>query len=122
MIYDAYVNDTQKIPAHFPALPPPAEGWDRWIYLGTGVEEDGPLNRPWAWAFPHDRSWNIDWRGTDDWPNGQKMGVLVAARDNSARESLSSLLIQAKRAGHTIGIIDEAFWAAVEDAELTLNQ
>lgn len=112
------INNWAPLPAMVPSLPVPPEGYDRWHYIGAGFTAEGPMERPWACCMAHDRFWEIDWHGTDDWPlGGDKIHYIVAVRDNEARRSLMRLYDVARKLAHTLSPIDQEVWGALDDAE-----
>lgn len=103
-------------------MPFPPMGYDRWHYVGKAFHSPEPLNRPWAYAYPWDRSWEIDYQGTTDAPSGStNLHYLVAVRDNEARRSLMRLYGIARKLAHTLTPIDGEVWNALDDAEKVLG-
>jgi hypothetical protein len=111
------INNWKPIPSCVPSLPVPPEGYDRWHYVGKGFSTDGPMERPWAGCMAHDRLWEIDWQGTEDWPRGGDIHYIVAVRDHDARRCLIRLYDVARKMAHTLSPIDEEVWNALDDAE-----
>lgn len=103
-------------------MPFPPMGYDRWHYVGKAFHSPEPLNRPWAYAYPWDRSWEIDYKGNVDAPSGStNLHYLVAVRDNEARRSLMRLYGIARKLAHTLSPIDGEVWNALDDAEKVLG-
>jgi hypothetical protein len=112
------INNWQPLPTTVPSLPIPPEGYDRWHYVGLGWDTEGPIGRPWASCFSHDRHWEIIWNGDDNWPTGgDELHYIVAVRDNEARRSLIRLYDVARKLAHTLSPIDQEVWNALDDAE-----
>ncbi len=112
------INNWKPLPSCVPSLPVPPEGYDRWHYVGKAFKVDGPMDRPWACCLPHDRNWEVDWQGTEFWPEGcETAHFIVAVRDHDARRCLIRLYDVARKMAHTLSPIDEEVWNALDDAE-----